>query len=58
MTHFGYFDIGRIVIPVSLQMGEVVIELHLREGRQEGFPISGFPRNLASEEVKRKSGKP
>ncbi|KAF2188984.1 hypothetical protein K469DRAFT_684250 [Zopfia rhizophila CBS 207.26] len=50
MTEFGYFDIGSIVIPVSLQMGFVSMDLYLRNDTKGPHPISGFPRRLADEE--------
>lgn len=58
MTKFGYFEIGSIVIPISLQMGLISIELNLTDNRRITYPISGFPRSLTSEELLKRTTSP
>lgn len=61
MIDTGYFSVGSIVIPVSKDSGLVSINLHLTNDKRKphpfsGFPISGFPRNLAEgDPIKRTS---
>lgn len=60
VTDISYFDIGLITIPVYQQSSMVSIYLHLTDDHEKpslacGFPISGFPRNLAEGEPLRRS---
>ena len=63
MIDTGHFDVGSIVIPVSKDSGLVSINLHLTNDKRKphpfsGFPVSGFPRNLAEGEPIKRTGKP
>ncbi|GIZ36674.1 hypothetical protein CKM354_000014300 [Cercospora kikuchii] len=48
----GIFEFRPIEIPISNQMSSTTIAMQLRTncGREEEFPISGFPRNLMAED--------
>ncbi|KAF2758985.1 hypothetical protein EJ05DRAFT_499409 [Pseudovirgaria hyperparasitica] len=46
MVEQDHFDMGSIVIPVSLQMGVVSIQLHVDSDKHYLYPISGMPRVL------------